>query len=130
MPLLDVAPVFVAGLATADSDVCAICTGPDLAWRDLSSLVRALGGLEPVGVSMRLLVPEVVVELLMRGVSGRDGGGRAAARADSSARGSSTSCDATFCVVGLGLSPFAGSDGLDGFGGFVASGVAEGMSSN
>ena len=89
--------------------------------RSLSSLVRPLGGPELTGVSTFLPVPDVV-ELDKRGVLGRETG-RAAARADSSAKGSSS-------LAGLSAVAFAGLTAVRDEVLEAAVGVAEGMSSN
>jgi len=83
-----------------------------------SSLVRPLGGPELTGVSIFLLVPAEVVELDKRGVLGREAG-RAAASAESSARGSSS--------IGVGsVVALAGLRALEE----AVEGVSDGMSSN
>lgn len=86
----------------------------------LSSLVRPLGGPELTGVSIFLPVPADVVELDNRGVLGREVG-RAAARADSSARGSSSAgVESAVALAGLRVLE----DDVDG------GSDSEGMSSN
>lgn len=110
---------------TVSADDCILDLGAAASFRAspaLSSLFLPLGTPELEGVATFGPVVPDVVELESLGVCGRDTG-LAAARAESSARGSSSSVAAGGAAGLLALGPLLGL-------GAAASGVDEGMSSN